>query len=372
MEFRIKRDVLLEGVQRTLGIVEKRTTMPILNNILIRAGADKIRIIATNREIGLIADYEAGVKAPGEITLSARKLYEMIREVPGEDIHFEMNDANWITLTSGKMRYRIPGVSADDFPKVDDDDNVIYFKVNGGIIRDMINKTFFAMSTEEMRVNLNGALFETEQEGDQYRIKMVATDGYRLSLASADIGISEFLHLEKGIILPRKGISEIRKIIEADDHDVEIGAKKGQCLIKKENVLLKVNLIDSEYPDYRKVISMDREISVELDRELFLQSLRRMGVISSEKYSGVVIKLSNNKMLLNSTNPDIGEASDEMDISYSDKEIEVAYNVKYLLDAIEAIDDKKIIFEIREGLRPGTIRPAGSDGYQCVIVALKV
>jgi DNA polymerase-3 subunit beta len=372
MEIKISREVLLEGVQKTLGIVEKRTTMPILNNVLVKAKEGKIRIAATNREISLIADYDAEVIHFGEITLSARKLFEMIRELQGDILHIILNESNWINISCGKTHFRIPGISAEDYPNVDQDEEVSFFKVKGSILLNMITSTFFAMSTDETRVNLNGTLFETEKADGRVFMKMVATDGHRLSLTSVDTGMEDFLLLEKGVIIPRKGIAEIRKIIEADDKEIEIGIKKGFCIIRKENMVLKVSLIDSEYPDYRRVIALEEGVSIQLDREQFLRSLKRMGVISSEKYSGVKIRILGNKILLNSNNPDIGEASDEIEIPVSNREFEVGYNVRYLIDAVEAIGDKDVVIELRDGLKPGTIKPAQGDGFLCVIMPLKM
>jgi DNA polymerase III subunit beta len=372
MELKISREILLEGVQKTLGIVEKRTTMPILNNVLLKTGNDKIRIIATNREISLIADYDAEIVKPGEITLSARKLFEMIREIQGGILHISMTDSNWILITCGKTTFKMPGISADDYPKIDEDGDIGFFKIKGDILLDMISKTFFAMSTDETRVNLNGTLFEAEKGAGHVLLKMVATDGHRLSLASVDTGMDEFLTLEKGVIIPRKGIAEIRKLVESDDKELEIGTKKGFCILRKDNMVLKVSLIDSDYPDYRRVIALDEGVAIELDREPFLRSLRRMGVISSERYSGVKIKIQGSKLLLNSNNPDVGEASDEIDIPKSDKDFEVGYNVRYLIDAVEAMNDKSVLLELRDGLRPGTIKPAQGDRYLCVIMPLKM
>ncbi len=372
MELKISREVLLDGVQKTLGIVEKRTTMPILNNILVKAGNGKVRIAATNREISLIADYDAEIVEPGEITLSARKLYEMIREIQGEQLHIDLSDSNWIHIRCGKTHFRVPGISAEDYPKIDEDENVGYYKIKGSILLDMIDKTFFAMATDETRVNLNGTLFEAEKIEDHFTVKMVATDGHRLSLASLDTGQGEFLTLEKGVIIPRKGMAEIRKVIEGDSQEIEIGIIKGFCVIRKENTVLKVSLIESDYPDYKRVIALPPGVDIELDREQFLRSLKRMGVISSEKYSGVKIKLQGSKILLNSNNPDVGEASDEIDIPQSDKEFEVGYNVRYMIDAVEAINEKNVILELRDGLRPGAIRPAQGDGFLCVIMPLKM
>ena len=364
--------MLLEGVQKTLGIVEKRTTVPILNNVLIKAGEGRIRLAATSREISLISDYEAAVMSPGEITISARKLFEMIHEVQGDVLHLDVNEANWIHITCGKTVFRLPGISADDFPKIDENEEVAFFKIKGSILRDIIGKTFYAMSMEETRVNLNGTLLETEVTDGKTFLKMVATDGHRLSLATANTGKEEFLSLEKGVIIPRKGISEIRKIIELDEEEIEIGTRKVVFIFRKGNVVLKVNLIDSDYPDYRKVLELDQGTPISLDREQLLRCLKRMSVISSEKFAGVKIKTQGSKFFLNSSNPDVGEASDELDISPAEKELEAGYNVQYLIEAIESVDEKTVILEIREGQRPGAVRPAEGNGYLCVIMPLKI
>ena len=372
MEIKIDREILLDGVQKTLGIVEKRTTMPILNNVLLKAENGRITIGATNREISLISDYQAEVVRTGEITLSARKLFEIIREIQGEVLHIVLNDSNWINVECDKTHFRIPGISAEDYPNIFEHEEVIFFKIKGEILLDMINKTFFAMSTEENRVNLNGTLFETEKNEGHLLVKMVATDGHRLALASVDTVLEDFLPLEKGVIIPRKGIVEIRKILESDEGDVEIAIKKGFCIIRKGNVVLKVSLIDAEYPDYRRVISLENGVSIELDREQFLRSLRRMGVMSSDKYSGVRIRIMESKIMLNSNNPDVGEASDEIDIPGGNREFEVGYNVRYLIDAVEAIGEKTVVMELRDGLKPGTVRPGKGTGYLCVVMPLKM
>ncbi len=372
MEIKIKRDVLLDGIQKTLGIVEKRSTLPILNNVLLKAAGNRITIAATNREISLISSYEAEVLRPGEITLYARKLFEILRELQGEDLHAALNDSNWINLTCDKTHFKIPGISAEEFPKIFEDEEVLFFKIKGDILLDMIHKTFFAMSTEENRINLNGALLETEKLDGHLMVKMVATDGHRLALSSVDTVLEDFLPQEKGVIIPRKGIMELRKILESDPGEVELAIKKGFCILRKGHVILKISLIDAEYPDYRRVISLEEGVTIELDREQLMRSLRRMGVMSSEKYSGVRIKIHENKIYLNSNNPDVGEASDEIDIPVESREFEVGYNVRYLIDAVEAISEKTVALELRDGLKPGTVRPGKGRGYLCVVMPLKM
>jgi len=367
MEFNVERGTFQEGVQKTLGIVERKTTMPILNNILIRAGDNSVTIIATDREIGLVARYDANVTIPGEITVAARKLHEMIRETQDDTINFKKLENNWVTITCGKVVYRLPGLAAEEFPEVSDEADMAFSRIRCDVLREMINKTFFAISTDEMRVSLNGVYFRQ----DNGSVVMVATDGHRLSIAKKPTE-GETLSDIDGIIIPRKGVGEIRKLVEDGSEHVEVGIGQGVCVVKKNDTVLRVSLIDAEYPDYHKVIPEQQGVEVSLNKDQILHSLRRMSVISSERFSGVKITLEADKMILTSTNPDIGEARDEIDISYSGKEFEMGYNVKYLIDAIDVIADKEISLEMREAHGPSVIREIGSEGYMCIIMPLRL
>ena len=379
MQFKIKRDVFLESIQKTLGIVERNAVTPILNNILIRTGKDRITIIATDREIGVTSHYDAEIISDGEITLSARKLFEMIREIDGKEISFKKNENNQVNLICRKIVCNIPGIPVDDFPVFPDDDDLIFRKVRNVHIKEMIDKTFFAMSKDDMRSNLNGVFLQSEKNDLQpvtpaegHIMRMVATDANRLSLVTLKGDGSEFPNVDDGIILPRKGVGEIRKLVDDGSDYTEIGVKGGICVLRKDNTVLRVSLIDSIYPDYKKVVPADSGIQVTLGKDQILHSLRLMSVVSSEKNWGVKIKIMEGSMALNLTNADIGEANEEIDISYSGEEIEAAYNVNYLIDAIQVIKGKNVSFEMREGLRPCVISEVGNDSYISVIMPLKI
>ena len=373
MEFSVRRDVFLGGVQRTLGIVDRRTSMPVLNNVLIRAESDRIRIVATDREIGLIADYEAQVAKEGEVTLPARKLYEMLREIQGEEVHFRKEDSNWVVINCGKINFRVPGIPAEEFPKIMDDEEIGFIRIDGAMIGDMIKKTYFAMSADESRVNLNGVYMKAEEEQPgSFVLRMVATDGHRLSIVGADPKVEQVMELDKGMIIPRKGIAEIRRLVEDKEGAVELGVKKGMCVLKKDGIILKVSLIDAEFPDYKRVIPKDKGTLVELDRTQVLHALRRMSVMASERYNGVRIKLFTDRMVFNSINPDVGEASEEVEIQYREGDVEVGFNVRYLLEAIEAVDEETFTLEIRSGLRPAIVKPAQDAGFMCIVMPLKI
>ena len=372
MEFNIKRDLFSVGIQKTLGIVEKKTTMPILSNLLLRAGQNRVTIMATDREIGLVADYEAEVLRDGEITLSARKLHEMVREIQGETIHVIKNERDIVILTCNKATYRIPGIPADDYPVVADQEDIPFYKVKGGILKDLIRKTAFAMSTDEMRKTLCGVLMETEKTGETFLIRMVATDGHRLSMMKMETGEKDFLTMEKGVIIPRKGLGEIRRLVEDESGDVFLGVRQGMCIVKTDHTLLKVSLVDGEYPDYRRVIPAEKGVILGIEKDKFLHALRRMSVISSDRYNGVIITLSPGKIVLNSNNPDVGEANDEIDVVYEGEGKSVGYNVTYLTDAIDVIDEERIDFEIGEGMKPGIVRAVGNENFFCIVMPLKL
>jgi DNA polymerase-3 subunit beta len=369
MEFKINRNTFLDGIQKTLGIVEKKTTMPILNNVLLQTENNKIKIIATDREISLISDYEAEVAEKGEITLSAKKLYEMVREIQGEVIHFTKSN-NVVKLSCQRAVYKIPGLSADDFPNVTDDKDVKFYSIPGTILKELISKTAFAMATDEMRKNLNGVLLEAGSEGTKHLFRMVATDGHRLALAKSET--AEFCpEMAKGIIIPRKGLLEVRKIVD-ENESVGIGIHKNMLIIKTENTILKVSLVDADYPDYKRVIPAEKGIGVVLEKEPFLHALKRMNVVSSERYSGVILSFSNGKMTLNSTNLDVGEAMEEIDINYTGEDVDVGFNVNYLIDVISVVNQDSILFEVGTGLKPSVIKPAEGDNFLCIVMPLKI
>jgi len=372
MEFTIKRDLFLVGIQKTLGIVEKKTTMPILSNLLIRAGSNQVTIMATDREIGLVADYEAEVLREGEITLSARKLHEMVREIQGEMIHVIKNEKDVVILTCNKVTYRVPGIPADDYPVVADQGDVPFHKVKGAVLKELIRKTSFAMSTDEMRKTLCGVLMETEKVGETFWIRMVATDGHRLSLMKTDTGEKDFMVVERSVIIPRKALMEIRRLVDDEPGEVFLGVRQGVCIVKTDHTMLKVSLVDGEYPDYRRVIPAEKGMILQIEKDKFLHAIRRMGVISSERYNGVIVTLAEGKIILNSNNPDVGEANDEIDVVYAGEGRSVGYNVTYLADALDVIDEGQITFEIGEGMKPGIVRAVGNDDYFCIVMPLKL
>jgi DNA polymerase-3 subunit beta len=375
MEFNIKREVFLSGIQKTLGIVEKKTTMPILNNLLLRSDLNKITIMATDTEIGIISNYDADVVMEGEITVSARKLYEMVREIQGDTIHVVKNEKNVVVITCNKVVYRILGIVSDEYPKIEEKENFTFYNIKGSIMKDLMKKTYFSISTDMERKNLTGVLMETVKKDDSFVMNLISTDGHRLSFASASLGGGDFILTEayKNIIIPKKGVGEIMHLLEDNEADyVSIGVDNGVLIVKTESTFLRVSLIDGDYPDYRRVIPAERGKIIKISRDKLLHAVRRMCVVSSERYNGMIMTLSFRKVSFKSINNDVGEADDEIDVEYEGEERNIGYNVKYLADAVEVIEEENIDFEINDEMRPTILRGTGNENFLCIIMPLKI
>ena len=380
MELSMQRNTLLAGVQKTLGVVKRGQSYRFL--IMCSLGQRGIRLGLWRqiREISLIADYDANVIVEGDITLSARKLYEMIREIQGDLVYLKKDEHNTVTITCGKIVYKILGVPADDFPNIGDDIAVELFRIKGSALSELIRKTFPAMSTDEMKRDLSGVFFKIEKDGSACVAKMVATDGFRLAVSCVGIEVCpdegrevEFCGLDKGIIIPRKGVVEIRRLIETSNitDDVIMGVQGGMCVIKTNNATLKVSLVDAGYPDYHRVIPVDMGDVVCFNKDTVLHALKRMNVVSTEGCDGVIIKLVKNGMMMSSSNPDVGEANEDVEVSYNGEEIEVGYNVNFLIDAMEVIDEEKVTFDVGVGVRPGIIKALDNDNYVCAVMPMR-
>ncbi len=271
-------------------------------------------------------------------------------------------------VTCGKMIYKIPGISADDFPEVLDVENVEPIKMQCSVLKNIIDKTFFAISNDEMRPNLNGIFFQVIDG----KVDVVATDGHRLSIVSVLLeSVSDDNISIKGVIIPRKGVSEIRKLVDDGDY-IDVCVMDSVYVVRKKNTTLRISLIDAEYPDYKRVIPEKGGVELQLDKNKILHSLRRMSVMSTERFNGVKIEVYNQRIVLTSTNPDVGEAKDEIDVSYNGDPLEAGYNVRYLIDAMEAVDENIVSFEVRGDEGPGVIRAADNKDYMCIVMPVKL
>lgn len=370
MKFSIERDELLQALNAVQGVVEKRNTMPILSNLLLEAAdQQKLRITATDLEVGLTALYRASVKTTGKITLNAKHLLEITRQLPSREINFQMLSNNDVEISCGKIVFKLHGLSAEEFPNLPEVGGKNLFSFPAQELGAMIDHTVFSVSNDETRYNLSGVYLEPAENGG---LRMVSSDGHRLSLIERP-SPSGKIKLDENIIVPRKGILEIRKICAEVEGDVEISIAKSNCQVVAGDRKLVVRLIDGEFPDYRQVLpSMEQQKKVLINREAFLAGLRRISILSQEKTHGVRFQFEKNLLKINVNNPDLGEAEEELEVQYNYPPLEVGFNAKYFLDVLNLLKCEQIDLFLNDSMSQGLIRAADDESFKAVIMPMKL
>ncbi len=369
MEFKIVQEEFVKGLYRAQSVVEKKGTMPILLNVLIEAQNSGISITATDLEIGIKGIHPAEVSNNGKTTVSAKKLYEVIKELPEKTISLRLKDNHWVEIKSGKSTFNIMGISADSFPALPGYEEGGFTAVEKKVLKEMVEKTLFAVSTDESRYNLNGVFF-VKKEGEK-EFRMVATDGYRLSLIDRSLA-AELGGLESGVLLPKKGLVEMNKILEEEGESVEIKLKANNFIIKKSPVVMIMRLLDAEFPDYRQVIPTNPKRHIRMKRNQILESLKRVSILSSEKTRGVKFQFAKDVLELSSYNPEFGEAKEELAVDYEGENILVGFNSRFVLEVLNILKSEDVIFDIEDGVSPAIIRPADDEKHTCVIMPMRI
>jgi len=368
MEFKAKRGGLIATLYWTQSIVERRNTMPILANVLIEAQKGTIRITATDLEVGVRGEVEGEVAREGTVTVNAKKLYEIIREAPDEQIQLKRLENDWVEIRSGKSVFKIVGLDAKEFPQFPKFDAKSLSTTPASTLREMIEHTIFSVSTDETRYSLNGVYVE---QGEGGKVRMVATDGHRLAFDEKSLGS---LGLSKGVILPRKGLAELKKLLESgEDSAVSIGFKDNMGLITKDRIELFMRLIDGDFPDYTKVIPQGNPNIAKLEHEELLQALRRVSILSSERYKGIKMEFADGRVSISANNPDLGEAVEEIEAEYKGKPMSIGFNARYLIDVLGVLGgDGEIDVELKDELSPSVIRKNGVDNYLYVLMPMRL
>ena len=371
MQFSISKNTFLSGLTKIQGIVEKRHTIPILANVLIEAKNGEIIITATDLEVGLKSKYEANVIDEGKITVSAKKLYEIIKELPDKEINFLSKNNFWVEIKCGKSLFNLVGLSPDEFPKFPDletNTNII----NKNYLAEMIEKTLFSVSNDETKFNLTGIFIKSEEFDDHSNLVFVSTDGHRLSLIQRKIDEKLDGKYKDGFILPKKGIIEIKKLLENIEDNVVMGISDNNFTIKNKNTTLIMRMVDGDFPDYKRVIPEKGHNIATINKDLFLHALKRISILSSEKSKGIKINLKNDLLVLSSSNPDLGDAKEEIDISYGGDEISIGFNAKYIIDILQVIKTENIIFNLKDNISPGRINPEEDEDHLSVIMPMRL
>jgi len=339
MRFKIQREDILKPLQFVNGVVEKRQTFPVLSNVLVNAKDESLTITATDLEIEIVATTEMDITEPGEATIPARKLLDICKALPNEaqvDISLEA-EKNRIVIRSGKSRFSLSTLPTSDFPNIEDVNSSYRFKIPQQLLKTVIDKTQFSMALQDVRYYLNGLLIEIADGV----VRAVATDGHRLSFCevSADVSPSEVTR----IIIPRKGVIELSKILDGSDEtaaEVIIGSNHIRLCLPHLQFTSK--LVDGQFPDYDRVIPSNGDKNVVAERNFFRQAMARAAILSNEKYRGIRLRLKQDLVLAQAHNPEMEEAEEEIAVEYQGPELELGFNVSYILDALAAVDTDQV------------------------------
>ena len=314
MKVRIGRDELLTGLQRVQGVVEKRNTMPILSNILLEAKQDGVEIVATDLEIGMRGLYKATVLTTGGVTISARKLFEIIKELPTGDIELTSSDNNWTTIQAGKSQFKVVGLPSSEYPALPAIEREGLTPLAGEGLLELIRKTLFAAGDNDARYILNGLLVTLIATEKKTTLRFVGTDGHRLAVAEQEVGKAGAKGAPQEIkaIIPKKAAHEMRRLLEeGGDAEPLIGFTKNLMIFRKSGLLLTSRLMEGNYPNYQQVIPKESGKKIGVKRSELESALRRVSVLSKDKANAVKVSFASGRMTLFSSNPDYGEATEE-------------------------------------------------------------
>jgi len=338
-----------------------RTTLPILSNVLLRAEGDKLEFTATDLDVTVSRTVEAKVKKPGSSTVPVKKLFGIVRELNGNEIDLEVDDKNITTIRSGSSFYKIHGLSADEFPPLPKFKENKKVKLPQETVKGMMRKTSFAISTDESRYVLNGIFLSLKD----HKMTMVATDGRRLALVDEEVENSEKSQGE--FIVPAKAVSELNRLFQ-DKGDVEIKFSENQAAFtltddKGASVLVITKLIEGNYPNYRQVIPGEAKERIALVREEFLHALKRAEIMTSEKSNSVKMTFTKNRLEITANSPEVGEAKESLAINYKGKDMAIAFNPKYMIDPLNALEQDEVFIELIDELSPGVLKINGPFLY---------
>ncbi len=339
----IKRENILGPLQNVIGAVERRQTRPVLGNVLLKSINNKLTITATDLEIEMISQVDATTSVNFETTIPARKLLDICKALPEQtDIEFDIED-NSVKLTSGRSKFTLAILPASEFPVLDEFDEQQSFEMAQYKLKSLFDSTSFSMAQQDVRYYLNGILVEISND----IIKFVATDGHRLALSEfrSENSVSGDA---KQIIIPRKGVIELSRLLDNSDDPVRITLSQNHIRVQADRLIFTSKLIDGKFPDYNRVIPVDGNRVMEVNRESLKQSLSRIAILSNEKYRGIRLTLSSGNLSIQANNPDQEEAEEEITVSYDDQDMDIGFNVTYLIDVLNVLDSENVFVKFKD------------------------
>ncbi len=366
MKLRVDKDALTEKLSVLQGVSERRATMPVLSHVLLSPEKGKLKMIATDLETTLIVNCDADIEGTGSVAVPSRKFFDIVKELPRGEIEMEEVKNSWIEIKTPTALFKIAGLPEEDFPTVPEVSIDNLFGIDSQVLDDMIFKTIYCTSGDELRRNLSGIYFE---KIDSYTLRLVATDGHRLSYI--DRKLDSEISLEKGILVPKKAVAELRKLIKQGS-GMSIGCEKNFFVALTDDTVMFSRLIDADFPDYKQVVPSSFKSEFNVKKEDFLSAIKRVSIFSSEKTRNVKISLVPGSITLTSVSPDVGEARETLSVDFEGEGLDIGFNAKYLQDVLETVEQDEVSVRVTDELSPAVITPSGRDDYVCVVMPMRI
>ncbi len=375
MKLVIEQAALLKSLGHVQSAVERRNTIPILSNVMLDAKDGKVSMTATDMDLAIVESTAADVATPGAVTVPAHTLYEIVRKLPdGAQIDIERAaDGNQVKIVSGRSRFSLACLPIEDFPMLSSGELAHSFAVGAGDLRGLIDRTRFAISTEETRYYLNGIYLHAAKTDDVDVLRAVATDGHRL--ARVEMPLPDGAAAIPGVIVPRKTVNELRRLLEDRTDEVQVSLSETRIRFAFADIVMTSKLIDGTFPDYNRVIPSDDHNNkvLEVDRAAFARAVDRVATISSEKSRGVKLSMSNANLVLSATSQENGTATEEMEVRFADDEkLEIGFNSRYLLDITQQIEGEGAQFKMADGASPTIVRDSADASALYVLMPMRV
>ncbi len=362
MKIEVEKNTLLGGIQKVQNVISSKSTLPILSNILIEAQQGKLKLTATDLDIGISCSIPVDIQEPGIITIPAKRFGDIVKELPDDSVSINTKKNNLVTIETKSCQFKIMGLPCEDFPKLPEFKEGGVIKIEQCVLKEMLILTSFAVSLDETRYILNGILFKINKN----KLTLVATDGKRLAIIERELQQATEKDLQ--IIVPLKTIQELNRNLQ-DSGELSMLLGNNQALFDLGAAVIISRLIEGEFPDYQQVIPPAAESKVNVNRENFLLAVRRAALLSTPDYQAVKLEVFKNKLVVSKSTPDVGESREEIPVEYQGKEIVIGFNPNYLIDVLKNLKEDKIAFELTDTEKPGVLR---IEGYVYIVLPMRL
>lgn len=366
MRIKVQREILLRPLQQVVGVVERRHTLPVLANVLIRVADGQASFTTTDLEVELSARMAVEGAAPGEVTIPARKLFDIVRALPDGSMVDLKQEGDRVRLTQGRSRFTLATLPASEFPATEAGEALERIEIDQAGFKKLLERTTFAMAVQDVRYYLNGLLVELRENG----LRAVATDGHRLALAETE-GAGEG-EVKRQVIIPRKGILELQRLLEGGESRLLLVFGRNHVRAELADSVVVSKLIDGRFPDYEAVIPLGADKVITVDRDVIRQALSRAAILSNEKYRGVKMEVAPGMLRVIAHNPEQEEAMEEIEADTEVAQLGVGFNVNYLLDALGAIEGDRVRIRLRDGASSALVESLTESGNRHVVMPLRL